>query len=328
AAAATPPRPELDPDLEEQRRAAAAGRLPISLVDDLVLMRPQAVKGGLQAELEAAEQAAAAVVAAAKAKAKAAAGGEAEVPEEDEDAEDLDEDEMDEVAAGGAEEGTRREGEETFVRRMRGLEHPQEPAPMLLLPPPLPPLPVASPVATSPGPTPAQAQAAPTAATSPPAVVTSVQAPVAAQPADATAFQSAVGREQYDDPYAIIPRELTEALSQALATSLRLQRERDSAFWDPEPGDAFADDYMADELALVSEREPLMLGLAPEALAYGVFVEDWEEDIIWEGAGSAVGGGVSSGGGGGGNGTDAATTRIGLCPESPLPAPPAPSGCG
>ncbi|GIL64915.1 hypothetical protein Vafri_18753, partial [Volvox africanus] len=116
---ATPPRPELDPDLEEQRRAAAAGRLPISLVDDLALMRPPAVKGGLQAELEAAEQAAAAVVAAAKA--KAAAGGEAEVPEEDEDAEDLDADEGDEAAAAGAgaEQVTGREGEETLVRRMR-----------------------------------------------------------------------------------------------------------------------------------------------------------------------------------------------------------------
>ncbi|GIL64916.1 hypothetical protein Vafri_18755, partial [Volvox africanus] len=187
--------------------------------------------------------------------------------------------------------------------------------------PPPPPPPVASPLATSPGPTPAQAQAAPAAATSPPAVLPSVQAPVAAQPADAAASLSAVGREQYDDPYAIIPRELTEALSQALATALRLQRERDSALWDPDPGDAFADDYMADELALVSEREPPMLGLAPEALAYGIFVEDWEDDIIWEGASGAIGGG-------GGSGTDAAATRIGLRPESPLPAPPAPSGCG
>ncbi|GIM17424.1 hypothetical protein Vretimale_19962, partial [Volvox reticuliferus] len=174
----------------------------------------------------------------------------------------------------------------------------------------------ASPAATPPGPTPAQAQGAPAAAAAPSAVVTPVQPLVAAQPADAAAPPGAVEREQYDDPYAIIPRELTEALSQALATALRLQRERDSALWDPDPGDAFADDYMADELAMVSERRPPMLGLAPEALAYGVFVEDWEDDILWEGAG-----------GGSGGCTDAAATRTGLRSESPLPAAPAPAEC-
>ncbi|GLC76689.1 hypothetical protein PLESTF_001818500 [Pleodorina starrii] len=147
-------------------------------------------------------------------------------------------------------------------------------------------------------------------ATAPPAG-TAAAAAAAAQPAQPPAAPAAhvPAWDLYDDSYAIVPRQLTEALSEALAAALRLQRARDCTLWEPDPGDAFADDYMADELAAVSERPPPMVGLAPAALAYSVFVEDWEGEILWEGAagsGSEAAAAAAAAGGRAGSPTPAA----------------------
>ncbi|GFR41442.1 hypothetical protein Agub_g2129, partial [Astrephomene gubernaculifera] len=118
-------------------------------------------------------------------------------------------------------------------------------------------------------------------------------------PAPTASAAAAAPRDSYDevDPYAVVPRQLTDALSEALAAALRLQRARDSAAWDPDPGEDFADDYHADELAALAERPPVMIGFAPEALAFSVFQEDWEQEILWDGATErGAGGEVAAGG--------------------------------